>query len=85
MNTATFPEAFAPPRVVNGRVQTCRLLQIGCAYTPPAPEPSSDAEFVQALLLETTTAAPAWRDGHRWIVPVCLVAALALVPILTLT
>ncbi|AVQ84262.1 hypothetical protein [Variovorax sp. PMC12] len=85
MSTATLPESYCPPRVVNGRVQTCRLLQIGCAYTPPAPEPSHDAERVQAALLEKPAAAPArWLDGHRWIVPSCLVAGLALIPILRL-
>jgi hypothetical protein len=84
VNTTTLPQAFAPARIVNGRVQTCRLVQIGCAYTPPAPEPSRDAECVQAALLHKTTAPARWLDGHHWIVPACFVAGLALIPILCL-
>jgi len=83
MSSAILPEGYTPPRIVAGRVQTCRLVQIGCTYTPPAPEPSRDAECVQTALLHKTTAAPArWLDGHHWIVPACFVAGLALIPIL---
>jgi len=54
----TLPEHYRQPRVVNGRVETCRLVQIGCAHQPKLPALSPDAESIQAALLEPRTARP---------------------------
>ncbi len=55
MTQATYPEAYTQPRVINGRVRTCRLIEIGCAYTPPAGSPSGYATIVQSALLSPPT------------------------------
>lgn len=54
----TLPECYRPARVVNGRVETCRLVQIGCAHTPKPAPLTRDAELTQAALLEPRTARP---------------------------
>lgn len=54
----TLPEAYRAPRQVRRGLQTCRLLVIGSAYTPPPPAMSQDAELAQAALLEPRTARP---------------------------
>ena len=43
-------------------VPTSTGLLIGCAYRRPMPQPSADAERIQAALL----AKPARRAGHEW-------------------
>ncbi|KWT89312.1 MULTISPECIES: hypothetical protein [unclassified Variovorax] len=58
MSTPTFPEAYRPPRVVNGRLITCRLVEIGCAHELRPPALSRDAEAIQGALLEPRTARP---------------------------
>ncbi|WP_445287674.1 hypothetical protein [Variovorax atrisoli] len=55
MTQATYPEAYSQPRVINGRVRTCRLIEIGCAYTPPPGDPSGYATIVQSALLAPPT------------------------------
>lgn len=70
----TLPQAYAAPRVVNGRVRTCRLVEIGIAHQPKTDYARSlDEAVIQAALL-----APPRADGHRWIVPACLLALVAL-------
>lgn len=58
--TATLPEDFRPARVIDGKVQTCKHLQIGAMHTPDAqlPEIYGDAEMLQSALLEPRTARP---------------------------
>lgn len=54
------PEQYKPAKVVQGRVQTCRLLDIGIAYVPSRSVESftRSEEEVQAALLEPRTARP---------------------------
>lgn len=75
---ATLPYDYAAPRVVNGRVRTCRLVEIGVAHQQRTDySRSTDEALIQAALL-----APPRRDGHRFIVPACLVALVCLVVLL---
>ncbi len=67
---ATLPYDYAQPRIVNGRVRTCRLLTIGIAHQQRTDYSlSTDEALIQAALL-----APPRRDGHRWIIPASLAA-----------
>lgn len=54
----TLPLHYREPHIVNGRVETCRLVQIGCAHQPKLPALTPDAENLQAALLERRTARP---------------------------
>lgn len=51
------PEGYTAPRIVGGRVRTCRLVEIGVAYVPPAPAVTGHAEVVQRALLARPTLA----------------------------
>jgi len=48
----TLPDHYAPPRVVNGLVRTCRLIEIGSAFVPRQNYSRSlDEATLQAALL----------------------------------
>jgi hypothetical protein len=70
LNARTLPHHYAPPRTVNGRTRTCRLIHIGIAHLPsPHRECSDDALRLQRALLAKPSRAAC---GHRYIVPASL-------------
>lgn len=74
----TLPYDYAPPRVIDGRVRTCRLIEIGIAHVPRPQPLDPDAEQMQQALLDERTAKERnWQRAQRVLYVVSVIGILA--------